>query len=181
MHWFLFAKLLFTFFRPSWFGPRKRVRYRHSYLVYKVHQTAAFGEKSWEAPVRFIRKHLHNGKAHYDLKVISMTPFHTANRPNWDTSGVYATKVWRVHEPFASHISCMTAFHHRGRLDEEIRSYLREVLPAKCVTNGIQYFLTLLWHHNTRQLLWVSGSLLFGISQHMWMRISNNPLVTVTW
>lgn len=79
------------------------------------------------------------------------------------THSAYVNKVGRVQEPFASHISCMTAFHQRGRLDQEVRSYLCEVLTAKCCRNGTEYFLALLWHHDTKQLLWVSGCLLLHV------------------
>lgn len=78
------------------------------------------------------------------------------------TQSAYGEKVGKVQEPFASHISCMTAFHHRGQLHQEVGSYICEVHTAKCCRNGAEYFLALLWHHDTKQLLCISGSLLCG-------------------
>lgn len=56
------------------------------------------------------------------------------------THSAYGNKVGRVQAPFASHISCMTAFHHRGQPDQEVRSYLCEFLTAKYCRNGTTYF-----------------------------------------
>lgn len=95
-----------------------------------------------------------------------LTPFHTTEQSNTYTYKAYV-KVGRVQEHFASHISCMTAFNHRGWLDQEVRSYLCEVLTAKCRRNGTEYVLALLWHHVIKQMLWINGSLICEPFWHM--------------
>lgn len=39
--------------------------------------------------------------------------------------------------------------------------------PLNAIEMGTEYFLALLWHHDIKQLLWVSGSLLCGNFGHM--------------
>lgn len=77
---------------------------------------AYLGENVIGGAVHIIRKHQHNGKAQWVLKGNSLTPFYITELPNTYTYRAYVTKVGRVQEPFASHISCMTAFHRRGQL-----------------------------------------------------------------
>lgn len=93
------------------------------------------------------------------------------------THSAYGNMIRGVQEPFASHISCMTAFHHGGWLDQEARSYLCEVLTAKYCRSGLEYFLSLLWHHDTKQLLWISGSLLCG---NLWY-VCEQTSLTCLW
>lgn len=64
-------------------------------------------------------------------KLIDTFPHYRAVK-HMHTRRLYGNKMGRVQAPLTSHISCMTAFHHRGRLDQEVRSYLCEFLTAKC-------------------------------------------------
>lgn len=99
-------------------------------------------------------------------KLIDTFPHYRAVK-HMHTRRLYGNTMGRVQAPLTSHISCMTAFHHRGRLDQEVRSYLCEFLTAKCCWNGRGYFLALLWHHETKQLPWINGRLLCGNFQYM--------------
>ena len=143
-------------------------------------------------PARLVRKHLHNGKAQWDLKSQLVDTFphqRAAKRRRTHTHSAYGEKVGKVQEPFASHISCMTAFHHRGQLRQEVGSYICEVLTAKCCRNGAEYFLALLWHRDTKQLHCISGSLLCGNFRCvcaqtsptcLWLWRDNGPVKTIS-
>ena len=143
-------------------------------------------------PARLVRKHLHNGKAQWDLKSQLVDTFphqRAAKRRRTHTHSAYGEKVGKVQEPFASHISCMTAFHHRGQLRQEVGSYICEVLTAKCCRNGAEYFLALLWHRDTKQLHCISGSLLCGNFRCvcaqtsptcLWLWRDNGPVKTMS-
>lgn len=62
----------------------------------------------------------------------------------------WGNKIGRVQAPWASHVSCMTAFHHRGQLKREAGSCLCEVPTDKYWRNATEYFLIWLWHHDTK-------------------------------
>lgn len=83
---------------------------------------------------------------------------HNDTFPDWHTHTrervcVCVREGQGVWEPFASHTSCMTAFHHRDPPDQEVRSYLCEVLTAVRCSDGTKYFLSPSWRHGTEQLL----------------------------
>lgn len=82
---------------------------------------------------------------------------HNDTFPDWHTHTrervcVCVREGQGVWEPFASHTSCMTAFHHRDPPDQEVRSYLCEVLTAVRCSDGTKYFLSPSWRHSTEQL-----------------------------
>lgn len=117
------------------------------------------------------------------------TPASSQTQTHTHTHSAYGEKVGKVQEPFASHISCMTAFHHRGQLRQEVGSYICEVLTAKCCRNGAEYFLALLWHRDTKQLHCISGSLLCGNFRCvcaqtsptcLWLWRDNGPVKTMS-
>lgn len=132
--------------------------------LFNVDQTSAPGSETTERLRRKLSGKVREGHK-WIATVNPVTPFQGREQADrWARPVWMGDKIRRAQAPWASHVSCMTAFHRRGQLEREARSCLCEVPTDKYCWNVMEYFLTLWRHHNTKQALDERVSIMWNCS-----------------